>query len=110
MRQLFRRHPYLVTALVIAGTLTMLFAVRFVAGAVYWAAHHEEPIRPWMTVGYIGRSWKLSPRAIDQEAGFPPPQGHPLTLNDIALQRGVPVEQIIGEAQQAISRLKAREP
>ncbi|SMD01125.1 hypothetical protein [Rhizobium sp. RU36D] len=110
MRQLFRRHPYLVSALAIAGALTLFFAVRFVAGAIYWAAHHEEPIRPWMTVGYIGRSWDLNPRAIDKEAGFPPPQGHPRTLNDIARERGVPVEQIIEQAQQAINRLKAQEP
>lgn len=110
VRDLFRRHPYLVSALAIAATLTLFFGVRFVAGAVYWAAHHEEPIRPWMTVGYIGRSWKLNPREIDMEAGLPRPEGHPLTLNEIARKRNIPVEKVIDEVQQAIARLKAQQP
>mgnify|MGYP006166690487 CR=1 FL=1 len=69
-----RRHPWLTSALVLAVVLTLFFAGRFVIGAVYWAQHQQEPIRGWMTVGYIGKSWNLDPREIDAVAGFPLPR------------------------------------
>ena len=63
-----------------------------------------------MTVGYIGRSWDLSPREIDRIAGLPPPEhGHPFTLAEIARQRGVSVEQVIAEVETALAELRARE-
>ena len=33
----------------------------------------EAEIAPWMTVGYIGRSWGLDPVEIDTRAGLPLP-------------------------------------
>lgn len=109
MRAVVRRHPVLTSALVLAIALTLFFAVRFVIGAVYWAQHREEPIRGWMTVGYIGKSWDLDPRAIDAEAGFPLPKGHPFTLEEIARQRGIPVDEVIAQAEAAVARLRAAE-
>ncbi len=108
---LIRRHPVLTAAFALALALTLFFAGQFVARAIYWSdpAHHNQQVEPWMTVGYIGRSWRLDPREIDAEAGLPPPQGHPLTLDEIARQRGVPVAGIIAEVEAAITRLKARE-
>lgn len=110
MRALFRRHPWLTSALVLAVVLTVFFAGRFVIGAVYWAQHRQEPIRGWMTVGYIGKSWDLDPREIDAAAGFPLPQGHPLTLEEIARQRGVPVADIIAQAEATVAKLQAERP
>jgi hypothetical protein len=107
MRALFRRHPWLTSALGLAVALTLFFAVRFAVGAIYWAQHRQEPISGWMTVGYIGRSWQLDPREIDAVAGFPLPQGHPLTLEEIARQRGVPVAEIIAQAEAAVAKLQA---
>lgn len=109
MRGVIRRHPVLTSALVLSVALTLFFAVRFVVGAVYWAQHREEPIRGWMTVGYIGKSWDLDPRVIDAEAGFPPPQGHPFTLEEIARQRGIPVADVIAQAEAAVAKLRAAE-
>jgi hypothetical protein len=107
MRALFRRHPWLTSALMLAVLLTLFFAGRFAVGAVYWAQHRQDPISGWMTVGYIGRSWQLDPREIDAVAGFPLPQGHPLTLEEIARQRGVPVAEIIAQAEAAVAKLQA---
>ena len=110
MRRLLRRHPVLMSALILSVALTLFFAGRFLVGAVYWAQHRQEPIRGWMTVGYIARSWQLDPREIDAAAGFPPPQGHPLTLEEIARQRGQPVEKIIAQAEAAVAELRATQP
>lgn len=108
MRALLRRHPLLVLAFVLAALSASFFAGRIVWNAVYWAQHRQEPVQPWMTVGYVGRSWGLSPREIDARAGLPAPQkGHPLTLQQIADQRGVPVAEIIVLVETTVARMQA---
>ena len=107
MRTVIRRHPVLTSALALSLALTLFFAIRFVIGAVYWSQHREEPIRGWMTVGYIAKSWDLNPRDIDTAAGFPPPQGHPFTLEEIARQRGIPVAEVVAQAEAAVAQLRA---
>lgn len=110
MIPLARRHPKLFAAFVLALVLALFFAGRIVVRAVYWSQHREEAVAPWMTVGYVGRSWRLDPRAIDAEAGLPPPEGRPLTLEQIAADRGVPVAQVIVEVEAAIATLRAAPP
>jgi hypothetical protein len=106
-RTIFAKHPKLVSALLVATLLTAFFAFRFIYGIVYWSQHREEPIRPWMTIGYVGKSWDVSPRAIDDIAGLPKPvEGRPYTLQEIADQRGVPVDDIIHQVEAAITKLR----
>ena len=110
---LWRRHPLLVTAFVLALALTLGFAGRFVAQVVYWSnpAHQNQTVQGWMTVGYIGKSWDLPPREIDAIAGLPlPVNGKPFTLDQIARDRGIPVEQVIAQVEQAIAQLRAGGP
>ncbi len=92
---LIRRHPRLDSCFRPGAGADSVFCRKFVARAIYWSdpAHQNQQIEPWMTVGYIGRSWRLDPRAIDAEAGLPLPNGRPLTLEEIARQRGVPVSE-----------------
>lgn len=103
----WRRHRLAAAAFVLASALTLLFAARFVASLVYWSAHHEEPIAGWMTVGYVARSWGVPPRRIDEIAGLPPPDGRPLTLDEIAAARGVPVETVVVAVRKAVGDLRA---
>ena len=107
MKSAFRRHPLLVSAFVLFTLLALFFAGRFATRAVYWSTHQNETVAAWMTVGYIGHSWHLDPRAIDAAAGLPGPAGHPLTLAEIAVARGVPVSEIIAAVEAAIARLQA---
>ncbi len=109
LKNLYQRHKRLVSALALATALTLFFAVRFLTDFIYWSNHRQEPIARWMTIGYVGKSWGLNPRLLDKEAGFPLPAGHPFTLNEIAAQRGVPVSEIIKQAEAAIAKLKAEE-
>ena len=113
MRQLWRQRPYLVSAFLLACAVTLFFAGRLTVKVIYWSdpAHHNESVKPWMTVGYIGKSWHLDPRAIDALAGLPPPvEGHPKPLVEIAKDRGVPVETVIKEVEAAIATLKQAAP
>ena len=108
MKTLFRRHPVLVLAFVLASLGATFFAGRIVWNVVYWAQHRQEAVQPWMTVGYVGHSWGLPPREIDARAGLPMPEkGHPLTLQQIADQRGVPVAEIIALVEVTVAQMRA---
>jgi hypothetical protein len=115
MIPLIRRHPFVTSLFAVALALTLFFAGQFVQNAIYWSdpANRNQQVQPWMTVGYISRSWDLHGPDIDAEAGLPRPDqrpdGRPVTLQQIADERGVPVEEIIADVQAAILRLKARE-
>jgi hypothetical protein len=108
---LIRRHPFLTAAFTLAVVLTLFFAGLFVTRALYWAdpAHREQAVEPWMTLRYIGRSWRLDPRGISAEAGLDQVPGNPLTLDEIARQRGVPVAEVIAGIEAAILRLRAQD-
>ena len=107
MRGVARRHPVLVGVVVLSLCLALFFAGRFTLRAIYWEQHREEAVAGWMTVGYVGRSWGLDPREIDARAGLPLPEGHPLTLEEIARMRGVPVAEVIAEVEAAVTALRA---
>ncbi len=106
---LWRLRPVLTTAFVLACVATLFFAGSFAYRTAYWALHEEEPIQPWMTVGYIARSWDLNGREIDAVAGLPLPEvkGRPQPLSEIASDRGVPVADVIAEVEAAIASLRA---
>ncbi len=107
MPSAFRRHPVLVSAFVVFTLLALFFAGRFTARAIYWSTHQNQPVAAWMTVGYIAHSWNLDPRNLEAAAQLPPPAGHPLTLGEIASERGVPVDELIAAVEAAIVKLQA---
>lgn len=112
LKHLWREHPRLFSAFLLAAALTLFFALRMTVSAIYWSdpAHRNETVRPWMTVGYIARSWNLDPHEIDTLAGLPIPEhGRPQPLSSIAGDRGVPVADIIAEVEAAIATLRARQ-
>lgn len=108
---LWRLRPWLTSAFLLAIAVTLFFALRFTVQTVYWSAHQDESVQPWMTVGYIARSWNLDGRKIDAIAGLPLPEakGRPQPLSEIARDRGVPVAQIIDDVEAAIEALRAQD-
>ena len=108
MTHLFRKHPFVVSAFALAVLVSVFLIGRILVQAVYWSQHSEVAIEPWMTVGYIGRSWNVPPREVDERAGLPKPEsGHPFTLDQIAKDRGVPVAEIIALVEQTIADIRA---
>ena len=109
MRPLFRTHPYALSGFLMAAAVTLFFVVRIIWSAIYWSNHHNETVRPWMTVGYIGKSWHLDPMEIDTLAGLPSPKGHgPWTIEQIAAARGVEVAVVINKVNDVIATLEAK--
>jgi hypothetical protein len=108
---LWRARPWLTSAFLLACALALFFATRLTVQTIYWANHQDETVQPWMTVGYIARSWDLDARKIDALADLPLPEtkGRPQPLSEIAKDRGVPVATIIVDVEAAIQALRAQE-
>ncbi|WP_149142171.1 hypothetical protein [Gemmobacter caeruleus] len=105
---LARRHPVLVAAFTLALCAALFFAGRLVVQTVYWSQHRNEAVQPWMTIGYVGRSWGLPPREIDARADLPVPEsGHPKTLQQIADERGIAVAEVIALVERTVAEMRA---
>jgi hypothetical protein len=108
MPHVLRRHPFLTVAFALAAALTLWLLVEVISHAVGWSGCRDEPLAPWMTMGYVGPVHGVPPREIDALAGFPTPQeaGHPLTIQEIAARQGKSVEEIIAEVEAALADLR----
>ena len=110
LRYLWTHHRWGMIGFGAALMLALLFAVRLTVFTIYWAdpAHRNQPIAGWMTIGYVGRSWGVPPREIDRRAGLPPPDGgHPLTLEQIAEDQGMPLAVVIALVEVTVAELQA---
>jgi len=110
MTKLSGRQWLVVLAFVVVVSFTGLFAVRTVRRAVYWHRHHDETIRPWMSLGYIARSYGVPPWVLYQALGLPPKAGGPdrRPIREIAREQHRSVDEVIGILQDAI--VHARPP
>lgn len=113
IKTLWRSHRKALAGFVLAAGVTLFFTLRFVFAFLYWhdPAHIHEPVKPWMTIGYVAKSWRLHAPDIDTAAGLPPPAGgHPFTLREIALQRGVAETAIVKLVEDTVASLQAQAP
>jgi hypothetical protein len=98
-----RWHQWLVLVLfVVALVATGFFAVNTVRRAIYWRNHRDEPIRPWMNVRYVSRSYRVPPHVLYKAIGLPPLAHDRRPLREIAREQNRPVETLIAELQEAI--------
>lgn len=99
VRHLWAHHRLAFLAFLAAAAVMLFFTVRLVIFTVYWAdpMHRNQPPEPWMTPGYIAHSWGLDPDTVIAALGVVPRPGERPTLEQIAKDRGVPVEVVIAE-------------
>ena len=97
-------------AFVLVVSVTGLFAVRTVRRTIYWRFHQDEPIRPWMNIGYIAHSYRVPPWVLSQALGLPPKPGKPdrRPIREIAREQNRSVDEVIAVLQNAI--VHARPP
>jgi hypothetical protein len=93
-------------SLLIAG----LFAARTIRQARYWHHHRDEQIRPWMSIHYIARSYRVPPRVLFDAIGLKPGPPDRRPLREIAAEQNRPVSELISELQTAIVRERAEHP
>jgi hypothetical protein len=95
------RQWLVVLAFVLVVSFTGIFAVRTVRRAIYWHYHQDEPIRPWMSLGYIAHSYSVPPWVLHQALGLPlKPDRRP--IREIAREQNRSVDEVIAILQDAI--------
>jgi hypothetical protein len=110
MKRLSWRQWVLVLAFLLAALGTGLFATRAVRRAVYWQTHRDEPIKPWMSVRYVARSYRVPPYVLYQAIRLEPRQRDRRPLREIAREQNRSVEELIAELQEAIKHSRPPYP
>lgn len=98
--------PIATTVLAVALAACLFFGAR---AAVFWIdrpplAERNQPVASWMTPRYISRSWRIPPGDVIEalKSPRPAPDG-PMSLRELAEFRGVPLEQVLAEAEALIA-------
>lgn len=94
----------------LAVAATGLFAVRGVRRAIYWRAHRDEPIRPWMSVRYVSRSYRVPPHVLYEAIRLEPIPRDRRPLREIAREQNRPVEDLIKDLEETIKGFRAHAP
>ena len=88
-----RRRPIMtwlmIAALALAAAFTTYHVVRSVRAFLFWHQHADEPIQPWMTIGFVAHSYHVPPPVLHHALDLPPPRDH-RSLARIAAGKGVP--------------------
>ncbi|MBV7394840.1 hypothetical protein [Mameliella sediminis] len=105
MRRMWRDAPWLTAGLGLSLLIVLVFAVRMAMGMIFWAdpRHQDMPIEAWMTPRFVGMSWHLPPEVVREALELTRDGKGPEPLWKIAQTRGVPVEDLIDDLEQAIA-------
>ncbi len=88
--------------------ITALALVRSVH--VVSSARQGEPIRPWMTVPYIARSYHVSSSILYEAVGLPSTSHDRRPLVQIAREQRQPVQAVMAGVQRALEEAGASPP
>jgi len=97
-------------ALALVVLATGVFAVRTVRRAMYWRAHRDEAIRPWMSVPYVAHSYRVPPHVLYQALEIPPQPHDRRPLKQIAREQNRSVDDLSAVLRDAIARERATPP
>jgi hypothetical protein len=107
MKRLGRRRWLILIAFLLAASFAGLFAVRTVRHALYWSRHRDEAIRPWMSVGYVARSYRVPPPVLYRAINLAPVPRDRRPLRDIALEQNRTVEALAADLEKAVAEFRA---
>ncbi|WP_319823527.1 hypothetical protein [Thalassovita sp.] len=88
------------TALLLTGlalVIALVFAAKLAMQVAHWNDARTVQPEPWMTPGYVARSWRHPPEDILAALGLPEPPRRRVTLSEIADLQGRPVEAVIAD-------------
>jgi hypothetical protein len=107
MKKLTWRKSVVAVAFLVSLSLAIFFVVRAVRPAIYWHYHQDEPIRGWMTMGYVAHSYHVPPHVVHQALGLPDkPDRRP--LREIAKAQNRSIDELRTVLLEAI--VQARRP
>jgi hypothetical protein len=110
MKKLSWRKSLVAVAFLLSLALGIVFVIRAVRPAIYWRHHQDEPIRGWMTMGYVAHSYHVPPSVLHQALGLPekPPDRRP--LREIAKAQNRSMDEITTALLGAIARARGPYP
>ena len=109
MKTLSWRQSLVAVAFLLSLSLAIFFVVRAVRPAIYWHYHQDEPIRSWMTMGYVAHSYHVPPKVLHSALGLPDkPDKRP--LREIAKAQNRSMDEIRAVLLAAIVQTRQRYP
>lgn len=109
LKRLFRIAPLATALLGLSLVLLLLFSARFVLHLRDPRPPADTAIAGWMTPGYVAHSWRVPPEVLAAALEIERKPGKRRTLDQIAAERGVPVEQLIRDIDAAIASFRLQE-
>jgi hypothetical protein len=108
----FSWRQWLVVALfVLALGATGIHTVRTVRRAIYWREHRDEPIREWMTVGYVAHSYHVPAHVLYSALNLPNTKPHDRRpLREIAREQNRSMNDVRAILQDAITHARPPYP
>lgn len=110
VKDLWRHNRIALLAFIAVICVAGFFGVKTAAQAIYWAdpAHQDQQIAAWMTPRYVGQSYRVPPRviqeALDLDAGRPPGR---ITLDSIAARQGITLAEMQARVDAAVAYWRA---
>jgi hypothetical protein len=110
-RQRFARRRFIIGGILVFLLLfTGYFGWHTAERARYWREHKDEPIRAWMTIGYIAHSHHVPPPVLKQALGLPADSHDKRPLAKIAREQNRPVEELIKILDETIDERQQKPP
>ena len=111
-RYLWQHHRKALLALCVVLIATGVFGARTVRQIVYWSdpAKADQPLQPWMTPRYVGRSYDIPVEVV--QAAFAidaPDQPHRVSLETIAREKGVTLEEMQAQLDAAVAAWRSED-
>lgn len=83
----------------------LFFGLRLVVFGMHWSdpANRNQPIAGWMSPGYVAMSWHVPKPVVMEALGLEEKSRDRKSLDDLARERGLPVDVLIRELEDAIA-------
>ena len=99
----------LIAAMGFAAAFTTFYVVRSVREFLFWQQHSDEPIQPWMSIGFVAHSYHVPPPVLHDAMGLPPRPDH-RPLERIAASQGVAYTVLRDRLYRAIAQSRPPHP
>lgn len=108
IRDIWTRHRWLLLGFLATAAIALLFAIRVAISLQDWPEERDADIEGWMTPRYVALSWDVPPEVIVGALSIPRDgSGRRITLDELAKERGIPVETLVAALEAAIAAFRA---
>jgi len=102
--------PVATALLSISIILLVVFTLRLTVFFLRPPPPRDMTIQPWMTPGFVAHSWHIPPDVMAAVLQIEPNRsGRMQNLDHLAIERGIPVEELIKTIESAIAEFRSQE-